>query len=154
MGAGMSDLREVVRRGTLRRMQRALAAVDARLEGLRAERDRLASSIAEVEGGPPGRREDARAEALYRPDPVETTPAYREAWTRGLPNWPPEETAVLATVTLDADGRLVVSAPGTPTTRIIALREKLAGAAGQRVAELVEEALQAKDREGGFSAQN
>jgi septal ring factor EnvC (AmiA/AmiB activator) len=78
-GAAMSDLREAVRSGTLQRMQRALADVDARLEELRAERDRLAASIAEVEGRPPSRREQAHSEELYRPDPAEATPAYRDA---------------------------------------------------------------------------
>ncbi len=60
----------------------------------------------------------------------------------------PDPLAVLAVVTLDSDGRLVVSAPGTPPHRIVALREKRAHAAAHRVAELVEEALQARDRLG------
>ena len=67
---------------------------------------------------------------------------------------PGREEGLVAVVRLRADGALVVSAPGTPSTRIVALRPKLAGAAAQRVAELVEEALQARDRQGGFSAQN
>ena len=118
MEGRVGDLREDIRQGTLRRMRQALADVDARMEDLRADRGRLAASIAEVEGQPPG-----------------------------------QEEALLAVVTLAADGRLVVSAPGAPPTRIVALRGKLAGAAAQRVAELVEEALQARDREGGFSKQ-
>ena len=52
---------------------------------------------------------------------------------------------VTITVRLHADGELVVSSPGTPPTRIVAIREKRARAAGQRVAELVEEALQTRD---------
>ncbi len=52
-------------------------------------------------------------------------------------------------VRLRADGALVVSAPGTPSTRIVALRPKRARAAAQRVAELVEDALQARDRRAG-----
>jgi len=115
----MSDLREDVRVGTLRRMREALADVDARLEGLRADRARLIASIEEVEGQPPV-----------------------------------QEDALVAMVRLRADGALVVSAPGTPPTRIVALRPKLAGAAAQRVAELVEEALVARDRHGGFSQTN
>lgn len=122
-------------------------------------------------------REQARAEALYRPDPAETTPAYREAWSRGLPRWPletpmpddpdetypPETAAVLkgmapprrplgheedlvAMVRLRADGELVVSAPGAPPHRIVAVRAKRSRAAAQRVAELIEEALQARER--------
>ena len=35
-------------------------------------------------------QEQARAEAVYRPDPAELSPAYREAWSRGLPPWPLE----------------------------------------------------------------
>lgn len=61
----------------------------------------------------------------------------------------PDETSppeVTVTVRLRADGTLVVSSPGTPTTRIVAVRAKRARAAGQRVAELVEEALQARER--------
>ena len=65
----MGDLREEVRLGTLRRMRRALAETDARLERLRADgrppgdaqvqeaaayRDRLVASIAEVSGQPDG----------------------------------------------------------------------------------------------------
>ncbi|UHC17155.1 hypothetical protein LRS73_04365 [Methylobacterium currus] len=53
---------------------------------------------------------------------------------------------MVATVRLRADGELVVSAPGTPPTRIVAVRAKRARAAAQRVAELVEEALQARER--------
>jgi hypothetical protein len=119
----------------------------------------------------------ARAEAVYRPDPAETTPAYQAAWSRGLPRWPletrmpddpdetyPPETAtvlrgmapprrslgheedVVALVRLRADGGLVVSAPGAPPTRIVAVRSKRAHAAAQRVAELIEEALRARER--------
>ncbi|BAQ49535.1 hypothetical protein [Methylobacterium aquaticum] len=109
----MGDLREDVRQGTLQRMERALADVDARMEELRAERGRLLASIDEVEGRPPGPEED-----------------------------------LVAMVRLRADGALVVSTPGKPPTRIVALREKRAHAAAQRVAELVEEALQARDRLG------
>jgi hypothetical protein len=47
---------------------------------------------------------------------------------------------------LRADGELVGSAPGTPSARIVAIREKRARAAVQRVAECVEEALQARER--------
>lgn len=53
---------------------------------------------------------------------------------------------VTITVRLHADGALTVSSAGTPRTRIVATREKLARAAGQRVAELVEEALAARER--------
>ncbi|WP_411901503.1 hypothetical protein [Methylorubrum thiocyanatum] len=53
---------------------------------------------------------------------------------------------VTISVTLHADGAVVVSSAGTPRTRIVATRAKLARAAGQRVAELVEEALQARER--------
>jgi hypothetical protein len=53
---------------------------------------------------------------------------------------------VTITVRIHPAGELVVSSPGTPTTRIVAVREKLARAAGQRVAELVEEALAARER--------
>lgn len=184
-------------------------------------------------------REQARAEAVYRPDPAEISPAYREAWARGLPRWPmetrmpdpddsyppsaarvldglapprrppghaedtpnsawaalpPEERAaaleaevakdagtrrfeervarmrasgefvdlsrdvepppvrkagaqdVVAMVHLRADGGLVVSAPGAPPTRIVAVRAKRARAAAQRVAELIEEAIVARER--------
>ncbi len=56
---------------------------------------------------------------------------------------PPEMTV---TVRLHADGAVVVSSPGTPPHRIVAVRAKRARAAGQRVAELVEEALQARER--------
>lgn len=62
---------------------------------------------------------------------------------------PDDETAPPATnvtVRLHADGALVVSSPGTPRTRIVATRAKLAKAAGQRVAELVEEALASRER--------
>ncbi|AWN36588.1 MULTISPECIES: hypothetical protein [Methylobacterium] len=55
---------------------------------------------------------------------------------------------VTITVRLHADGELVVSSPGTPPHRIVAIRAKQACAAGQRVAELVEEALQARERRG------
>ena len=112
MEAALSDLREDVRQGMLQRMKAALADVDARLEELRADRARLAASIAEVEGRPPT-----------------------------------QEDALVAVVRLRADGALVVSAPGTPPHRIVANREKRARAAAQRVAELVEEALQVRDRE-------
>jgi hypothetical protein len=112
MEAALSDLREQVRVGTLRRMREALADVDARLEGLRAERVRLVASIDEVEGQPPTL-----------------------------------EPTLLAAVRLRADGALVVSAPGTPPTRIVAIRVKRARAAAQRVAELVEEALVERDRQ-------
>lgn len=53
---------------------------------------------------------------------------------------------VVATVRLRADGGLVVSAPGAPPTRIVAVRAKRSRAAAQRVAELIEEALQARER--------
>lgn len=53
---------------------------------------------------------------------------------------------VVATVHLRADGGLVVSAPGAPPTRIVAVRAKRARAAGQRIAELVEEAIVARER--------
>ncbi len=53
----MGDLREDVRQGTLRRMRAALADVDARLEELRADRERLIASIDEVEGRPAGQEE-------------------------------------------------------------------------------------------------
>ena len=53
---------------------------------------------------------------------------------------------IVATVRLRADGALVVSAPGAPPTRIVAVRAKRARAAAQRVAELVEEALAARER--------
>ncbi|OHV16989.1 hypothetical protein BK022_08485 [Methylorubrum extorquens] len=56
---------------------------------------------------------------------------------------------VTITVRVHVDGALVVSSPGTPRTRIVAAREKLARAAGQRVAELVEEALAARERREG-----
>ncbi|MBK3396317.1 hypothetical protein [Methylobacterium ajmalii] len=108
----MGDLREAVRQGTLTRMKEALADVDARLEGLRADRARLAASISEVEGRPPVQDE-----------------------------------TLLAAVRLRADGALVVSAPGTSLTRIVAIREKRARAAAQKVAELVEEALVEWDRQ-------
>jgi hypothetical protein len=117
MEGRVGDLREDVRQGTLRRMERALAEADARLEELRADRARLAVSIAEVEGRPLDPGED-----------------------------------LVAMVRLRVDGELVVSAPGTPPHRIVAIRPKLAGATAQRVAELVEEALAARDRQGlGFS---
>jgi hypothetical protein len=53
---------------------------------------------------------------------------------------------VVAVVVLDPDGRLVVSSPGGQPHGIVAAREKRARAVGQRVAELVEEALQARER--------
>lgn len=56
---------------------------------------------------------------------------------------------IVATVRLRADGGLVVSAPGAPPTRIVAVRAKRARAAAQRVAEIVEEALQARERRTG-----
>jgi len=52
---------------------------------------------------------------------------------------------VTITVRLHSDGAVVVSSPGTPPHRIVAIRAKRARAAGQPVAELVEEALQARD---------
>lgn len=58
----------------------------------------------------------------------------------------PEDVTI--TVRLRAEGELVVSSPGTPRTRIVATRPKRARAAGQRVAELVEEALAARERRG------
>ncbi|UYW24746.1 hypothetical protein OKC48_15840 [Methylorubrum extorquens] len=64
---------------------------------------------------------------------------------------PDNETAppdVTVTVRPRADGELVVSSPGTPPHRIVAIRAKRARAAGQRVAELVEEALQTRERRG------
>lgn len=36
-------------------------------------------------------REQAYAESVYRPDPAELTPAYREAWGRGLTRCPVED---------------------------------------------------------------
>ncbi|BCM83720.1 hypothetical protein [Methylobacterium indicum] len=54
----MSELREQVRQGTLRRMRKSLAELDARLEELLAERGRLDASIDELEGQPPGPGED------------------------------------------------------------------------------------------------
>ena len=56
---------------------------------------------------------------------------------------------IVATVRLRADGGLVVSAPGAPPTRIVAVRAKRSRAAAQRVAELIEEALHARERRGG-----
>jgi hypothetical protein len=56
---------------------------------------------------------------------------------------------VVAMVRLRADGGLVVSSPGAPTTRIVAVRAKRARAAAQRVAELIEEAIVARERRGG-----
>ncbi len=55
---------------------------------------------------------------------------------------------VVAMVRLRADGRLVVSAPGAPPTRIVAVRAKRSRAAAKRVAELIEEAIVAREREG------
>jgi hypothetical protein len=52
---------------------------------------------------------------------------------------------ITITVRLHADGELVVSSPGTPRTRIVATRAKLARAVGQRVAEFVEGALAARE---------
>ena len=63
----------------------------------------------------------------------------------GMPDDEPAPPEVTVTVRLRADGELVVSSPGTPPHRIVAIRTKRARAAGQRVAELVEEALQARD---------
>ena len=203
-------------------MREALADVDARMDDLRVERDRLVASIDEVEGRPPS-HEDAgmpmsshanerepllpvtspRVEnALVgimrdvgfseaqiatrfpdRPEPAMPDeggydPAddvefrtHVQAYSNRLPDGhglpridllrtpeddggrspprrptEPGETPV-AVVTLSPDGRLVVSAPGTPPTRIVALRAKRACAAAQRVAELVEDALQARDRQ-------
>ncbi len=56
------------------------------------------------------------------------------------------EEDLVALVRLRADGGLVVSAPGAPPTRIVAVRAKRSRAAAQRVAELIEEALQANER--------
>ncbi|AWN47628.1 hypothetical protein DK419_16000 [Methylobacterium terrae] len=44
---------------------------------------------------------------------------------------------LVVTVRLRGDGELVVSSPGMPPHRIVAIRAKRAQAAGQRVAELV-----------------
>ncbi|GJD66794.1 hypothetical protein MPEAHAMD_6993 [Methylobacterium frigidaeris] len=49
-------------------------------------------------------------------------------------------------VRLHAEGGLVVSSLGTPPHRIVATRAKWAWVAGQRVAELIEEALAALKR--------
>ncbi|ACB78382.1 hypothetical protein Mpop_0194 [Methylorubrum populi BJ001] len=62
-----------------------------------------------------------------------------------MPDDEPAPTETIVTVRLRGDGELVVSSPGTPPHRIVAVRAKRAQAAGQRVAELVEEALQARD---------
>lgn len=59
-----------------------------------------------------------------------------------------EPAHVVATVILTGDGRLFVEAPGSPPTRIVAIPAKRAAAVGQRVAELVEEALAAQARVG------
>lgn len=47
----------------------------------------------------------------------------------------------MITVTIGDDGRLYVEAPGAPLTRIVASPDRRAAAVGQRVAELVGEAL-------------
>lgn len=77
----MSDLREEVRLGTLRRMRRALAETDARLERLRADgrppgdeevheaaayRDRLVASIARCPANRTGRPTRPRPSACCR----------------------------------------------------------------------------------------
>ncbi len=83
-------------------------------------------------------------------DPDETTyPPETAIVLRGMA--PPRrplghEEDLVAMVRLRADGGLVVSAPGAPPTRIVAVRSKRARAAAQRVAELIEEALQARER--------
>lgn len=121
----MSELREEIRTGTLRRMRRALAETEDRLARLRDD------------GRSPDDREVREAEA------------YRGALARDIGEVaaPPEDLVV--TVRLRADGELVVFSPGTPPHRIVAIRAKLARAAGQRVAELVEEALAARERPDG-----
>lgn len=55
-------------------------------------------------------------------------------------------------VTIAEDGRLFVEAPGSSLTRIVAIPGKRAAAVGQRVAELVAEALAARDRAGDGKA--
>ncbi|GJE74880.1 MULTISPECIES: hypothetical protein [Methylorubrum] len=82
------------------------------------------------------------------PDPDETYPPEMARVLEGLT--PPRRPAgheedLVVTIRLRAGGELVVSSPGTPPHRIVAIRAKRASAAGQRVAELVEEALQARD---------
>ncbi|TXN47341.1 hypothetical protein [Methylobacterium sp. WL7] len=59
-----------------------------------------------------------------------------------------EPAHVVAQVILTGGGRLFVEAPGAPPTRIVAIPAKKAAAVGQRVAELVAEALAARDRAG------
>lgn len=117
----MSELREEVRLGTLRRMRRALAETEDRLARLRDD------------GRSPNDREVREAEA------------YRDALGRDIGEVARPEEDLVVTVRLRADGELVVSSPGTPPHRIVAVRAKRARAAGQRVAELVEEALAARE---------
>ncbi|KQO91649.1 protein of unknown function [Methylorubrum extorquens] len=119
----MSELREEVRLGTLRRMRQALAETEDRLARLRDD------------GRSPDDREVREAEA------------YRDALARDIGEVAGPEGDLVVTVRLHANGDLVVAAPGD-RMRIVAAREKLASAAGQRVAELVEEALQARERGG------
>lgn len=69
--------------------------------------------------------------------------------SRGLPPAPaPAIVACMSspltiTVTVDADGRVTVVSPGE-RMRVVATAEKLPSAAGQRVAELVAEALRVR----------
>ena len=71
------------------------------------------------------------------------SPTFRLTRATSCPRRPGGDLVV--TVRLRADGGLVVSSPGMPPHRIVAVRAKRARAVGQRVAELVEEALQARD---------
>ncbi|QRE76917.1 hypothetical protein [Methylobacterium aquaticum] len=85
-------------------------------------------------------------------DPDETYPPETATVLRGMA--PPRrplghEEDLVAMVRLRADGELVVSAPGAPPTRIVAVRAKRSRAAAQRVAELIEEAIVARERRGG-----
>ncbi|MCJ2124900.1 hypothetical protein [Methylobacterium sp. J-077] len=59
-----------------------------------------------------------------------------------------EPAHVVAQVILTGEGRLFVEAPGSPPTRIVAIPAKRAAAVGQRVAELVAEALAVRTRAG------
>ncbi|GJD42247.1 hypothetical protein AFCDBAGC_0082 [Methylobacterium cerastii] len=59
---------------------------------------------------------------------------------------------LVSQVILAEDGRLFVEAPGSPPTRIVAIPAKRAAAVGQRVAELVAEALAARARAGEGTA--
>lgn len=161
----MGELREQVRVGTLRRMQEALADVDARMEELRAERDSLATSIAEVEAPEAGEPRRPAADPDEREPLLPVTSPRVERALVGImrdvgfseaqiatrfPDRPEparQEEDLVAVVRLRADGALFVSAPGTPPHCIVALRGKLAAATGQRVAELVEDVLVVRDRQ-------